>query len=72
MNQLHTFRTSPYGAYLMPEGQVGLSFALVDGGHLHVLMDQGQLETLVRLIEPLRAQLRERNAAPTESPDGQS
>lgn len=72
MNKLRTFRASPYGAYLVPAGQVGLSFALADGGHLHVLMDQEQLETLVRLIEPLQAQLREPNAAPTESPDGQS
>ena len=72
MNELRTFRASPLGAYLVPGGQVGLSFALADGGHLHVLMDQGQLETLFRLIEPLQAQLRQRNAAPTDGPDGQS
>jgi hypothetical protein len=72
MNQLHTFRASPLGVYLVPGGLVGLSYALADGGHLHVLMAQGQLETLFRLIEPLQAQLRERNAAPIESPDGQS
>ena len=72
MNQLHTFRASPLGAYLVPGGQIGLSFALADGGQLHVLMDQGQLEALFRLIERLQAQLRQGNAAPTESPDGRS
>lgn len=72
MNQLHTFRASPQGVYLIPSGQVGLSFALTEGGHLHVLMDQAQLETLSRLIEPLRARSREQTAAPTEGSDDPS
>jgi hypothetical protein len=70
MSERHTFRASPFGAYLVPGEQIGLSFALADGGHLHVLMDQEQLETLFRLIEPLQVRLLRPNAAPTQGPDG--